>query len=347
MIDFRYHLVSIVAVFLALAIGIVLGSTELQGGTLDVLQLDERLAEEPAHRRQAAARRLPVSQSSASDTFLQTAEPKLLAGMLTGESLVIVTEPGAPARSWTASSRPPALAGRHRHRHGRAPAEVQRPVSGANQVQPGRDQQLDSSAGDGTTLATGRQPADRLPAAGGAADRHRDPGPAPTAAVGLPHRRAATAERLRAGRLPDRSPAARRPHPRQLAVIVTPESAPADGQNDPANQVLLAVAQEFASAERGDPGRGTRPRSAQSGSAISVLRGEQRLQPGLERGQRGPDARPDLTIVGARRPAGGREAEQLRYLGCVRGQPGTVACAERRRRPTRPPRRHSTTTGEG
>ena len=29
MIDFRYHLVSIVAVFLALAIGIVLGSTEL------------------------------------------------------------------------------------------------------------------------------------------------------------------------------------------------------------------------------------------------------------------------------------------------------------------------------
>jgi hypothetical protein len=28
-IDFRYHLLSIVAVFLALAIGIVLGSTEL------------------------------------------------------------------------------------------------------------------------------------------------------------------------------------------------------------------------------------------------------------------------------------------------------------------------------
>ena len=38
MIDFRYHLVSIVAVFLALAIGIVLGSTELQGHTLDALR---------------------------------------------------------------------------------------------------------------------------------------------------------------------------------------------------------------------------------------------------------------------------------------------------------------------
>ena len=39
MIDFRYHLVSIVAVFLALAIGIVLGSTELQGDTIDALRL--------------------------------------------------------------------------------------------------------------------------------------------------------------------------------------------------------------------------------------------------------------------------------------------------------------------
>ena len=38
MIDFRYHVVSIVAVFLALAIGIVLGSTELQGTTIDVLK---------------------------------------------------------------------------------------------------------------------------------------------------------------------------------------------------------------------------------------------------------------------------------------------------------------------
>ena len=38
MIDFRYHLVSIVAVFLALAIGIVLGSTELQGTTIDALR---------------------------------------------------------------------------------------------------------------------------------------------------------------------------------------------------------------------------------------------------------------------------------------------------------------------
>ena len=94
MIDFRYHLVSIVAVFLALAIGIVLGSTELQGSTVNVLrsssdslknQLSAASAQRDAYQQQA----------SASDTFLQTAEPKLLNGMLAGHKIVIITEPGA------------------------------------------------------------------------------------------------------------------------------------------------------------------------------------------------------------------------------------------------------------
>ncbi len=40
MIDFRYHLVSIVAIFLALAIGIVFGSTALRGTLLRALQLE-------------------------------------------------------------------------------------------------------------------------------------------------------------------------------------------------------------------------------------------------------------------------------------------------------------------
>jgi len=36
--------------------------------------------------------------------------------------------------------------------------------------------------------------------------------------------------------------------PAQLAVLVTPQAAPSGGPDDPANQVLLAVAQEFAGA---------------------------------------------------------------------------------------------------
>ena len=38
MIDFRYHVVSIVAVFLALALGLFLGSTTLQGRVFDDLK---------------------------------------------------------------------------------------------------------------------------------------------------------------------------------------------------------------------------------------------------------------------------------------------------------------------
>ena len=38
MIDFRYHIVSIVAIFLALTIGIVVGTTALNGPVLDDLR---------------------------------------------------------------------------------------------------------------------------------------------------------------------------------------------------------------------------------------------------------------------------------------------------------------------
>ena len=38
MVDFRYHLVSIIAVFLALAVGIVVGTAALNGPVLDSLR---------------------------------------------------------------------------------------------------------------------------------------------------------------------------------------------------------------------------------------------------------------------------------------------------------------------
>ena len=77
MIDFRYHLVSIVAVFLALAIGIVLGSTELQGHTIDVLRATSD--SQASHLNAAIAQREALSQQvTVNDQFLQTAEPKLV-----------------------------------------------------------------------------------------------------------------------------------------------------------------------------------------------------------------------------------------------------------------------------
>ena len=85
MIDFRYHLVSIVAVFLALAIGIVLGATELQGSVIDGLRSSSNSLK--SQLSAATAKRDAYEQQvNASGTFLQTAEPKLLNGMLAADT---------------------------------------------------------------------------------------------------------------------------------------------------------------------------------------------------------------------------------------------------------------------
>jgi hypothetical protein len=93
-IDFRYHLVSIVAVFLALAIGIVLGSTELQGPAYNLLdkttsKLENELGQVSSQRDAAQ------QQATEGEMYAQAVEPVVLHGLLTGQRLLIVTEPGA------------------------------------------------------------------------------------------------------------------------------------------------------------------------------------------------------------------------------------------------------------
>ncbi len=94
MIDFRYHLVSIVAVFLALAIGIVLGSTELQGPTYNFLnhttaKLQNDL-DQVSGQRDAAQ-----NQANTGEQYAAAVEPTVLHNLLAGQRLLIVTEPGA------------------------------------------------------------------------------------------------------------------------------------------------------------------------------------------------------------------------------------------------------------
>jgi hypothetical protein len=92
-IDFRYHLISIVAVLLALSIGIVLGTGVLGGPLLDDLesradrirQLNEDL------RTESAARATRISEL---EDFLDDAEPYLLNGTLVGEDVVLFELPG-------------------------------------------------------------------------------------------------------------------------------------------------------------------------------------------------------------------------------------------------------------
>jgi hypothetical protein len=272
-IDFRYHLVSIVAVFLALAIGIVLGSTELQGTTIDGLRslsnsLKNQLsaAQSAEHSYQALA--------GASDTFLQTAEPKLLADTLTGDRIVLVTEPGAPSSVISGVKQAAGLAGaavtgtialqpKFNDLSGTAEstlsaindqlasadgATLAAPAAAQTGYQQQAAQLIASAILDKTAAASGATPASGLTAA---------------QAQGVLEAYAQGGYLTSSGTPTDRA---------TLAVLVTPGTAPTDGTSDPADQVLLAVAQEFAGASAATLAAGSTAGSAPAASAISVLR---------------------------------------------------------------------------
>lgn len=92
MIDFRYHLVSIVSIFLALAVGIVLGAGPLQdnlGVTLGE-QVTSLRAEKEALRAEAAeAARL----TEAADQYVEAINPMGLDDLLTGRAVLVVDTP--------------------------------------------------------------------------------------------------------------------------------------------------------------------------------------------------------------------------------------------------------------
>jgi hypothetical protein len=94
MIDFRYHLVSLVSVFLALAVGIVLGAGPLKepiasGLSQSVAQLRQD--------RDIKSDQLKTAQAGLAnrDTFAAAVQPQLVADQLGGRSVVLVTLPGA------------------------------------------------------------------------------------------------------------------------------------------------------------------------------------------------------------------------------------------------------------
>lgn len=268
MIDFRYHLVSIVAVFLALAIGIVLGSTELQGTTLDALRgLNSSLT----HQLNAveAQRNSYEQQAGASDAFLKTAESRLLGGTLSGDRVVIVTEPGAASSVVAGVKTAAALAGAAIT--GTVALQPKfNDLSGATQASLSAiNAQLATS--DTTTLT---------PAANSQTGNQQDAAQLIASAilnqsadqVGLTAGQAQLVLQAytQGGYLNESGAPWNRA---TLAVIVASDAAPADGANDPANQVLLAVAQEFATLSAATLVAGSVAGTTPAGSAISVLRG--------------------------------------------------------------------------
>ncbi|MDQ6650364.1 MAG: copper transporter [Actinomycetota bacterium] len=94
MIDFRYHIVSIVAIFLALTIGIVVGTTALNGPVLDDLR--GRVSVQARDKRTLEGQvRALQGQVGSDQTFVSAVAPLLVTGRLAGQRVVVISAPGA------------------------------------------------------------------------------------------------------------------------------------------------------------------------------------------------------------------------------------------------------------
>ena len=95
MINFRYHLVSLVAVFLALALGVVVGVAALNGPVLHDLRAEAATlkADKRALEQTAGEQRRRVD---ADNRFAAAVAPTVVAGRLKGASVVLVATSKVP-----------------------------------------------------------------------------------------------------------------------------------------------------------------------------------------------------------------------------------------------------------
>lgn len=93
MIDFRYHVVSLISVLLALAVGIVLGAGPLQGAIADTLTVQvETLREERSQLRSEVEE--ANAQLDRNATYIEATAPALLEGVIPQWRVAVVTLPG-------------------------------------------------------------------------------------------------------------------------------------------------------------------------------------------------------------------------------------------------------------
>ena len=269
MINFRYHVVSIVAVFLALAVGIVLGSTQLHGYAIDKLDgLTTSLKNNLATQRTDT--RTLQQQVNGDESFATLAAPRVLAGLLAGQKVVLVAAPGAPGNVVSGVTTALQQAGAA--------------ITGQISLQPlvfdpsATNQQLLSTIVG--TLVTNHPPggsplqqASEL--LGSAILTKNDPsagtssGKSPTSGSG-DSGEAVLASYAQSGLL---SVTSGQPgsDPATLAVVITPSAVPADGDSDATDQGLVTLAQGLNTAGLGTVVAGSISGSV-AGSAINALR---------------------------------------------------------------------------
>jgi hypothetical protein len=98
LIDFRYHIVSLIAVFLALALGLFVGSTTLQGTVTNNLrhQADTVTNENSV----LTAKKTQLSKANHDEQAMTSAvEPYAVSNQLPGDSVVLVSAPGVDSKA--------------------------------------------------------------------------------------------------------------------------------------------------------------------------------------------------------------------------------------------------------
>jgi hypothetical protein len=96
LISFRYHVVSIVAVFLALALGVLLGTTVVNQGVIENLSQRTNNAVTRSEQLRSQVSELQAELRSW-DRFGAAVEPMLISGQLNAREVVIVTQEGVDA----------------------------------------------------------------------------------------------------------------------------------------------------------------------------------------------------------------------------------------------------------
>ena len=273
MIDFRYHLVSIVAVFLALAIGIVLGSTELQGPVYNALssttgKLQNELGQVSSQRDAA------VQQADLGQSYAQAVEPLVLRDLLAGQRLLIITEPGASVSAVTGITAAAADAG------GTVTGQIAlqnkffdnsaTTLDSLNQVN------LDIAQHAGIALDTGEPPQQQAAQVIASEILTKSSGSQASQQAGAPQTGSGPESDAQSmlgayANLGFLTTTGQPDAQATLAVIVTPQNAPSDGTADPLDTMVVYVAQELAAASLATVVAGTSAGSG-AGSPIAVVR---------------------------------------------------------------------------
>ena len=261
MIDFRYHLVSIVAVFLALAIGIVVGSTALKPAVLTGLQ--KTATAEKGRIDALYARNAQLNnQLRAAEAYAQSGEHLALGGLLDGQRVVLVTAPGFPGAVATGVSSALTLAGATVT--GQVQLQSQFFTAGNQADLDTRNRQLTPA---GVTLRSGTPQAQAGELIASAILTKNGPTQPPAGVADATGKSILNGYAAGGFLSVSGNPAARA----TLAVVIIPAAPPATSGASTASQILVTVAQQLNLADEATVVAGQLSGSG-PGSAIDVMR---------------------------------------------------------------------------